>query len=249
MDREHFDALTRAFSASGSRRAALAGLLSAAALRHVAPVVAKAKRGESARVAVPARCYRGANCTPGKGKNTSRCDFSGSTVFFQGDFRGANLSQSNFTGTVLAQADFRGANLSGACLVGANLSEAKLGASVNLDKAIFCRTLMPDGSIEDRDCDKGTACCPTPPAICPQGEVCAPDCIGAPNQICSIFGTPCCNGLACTSTIFPLGLTFCQSPCTTTTECKQRYGNDYTCRIEAADCIFLPGALCCQKID
>jgi hypothetical protein len=151
-------------------------------------------------------------------------------------------------GAQLAQADFRGANLSGACLVGASLAEARLGASVNLHKAVFCRTIMPDGSVNDDDCDKGTPCCPTPPDICPEGEVCAPDCIGTPNQICSIFGTPCCSNLACTSLAFPPGLTTCQSPCTTVTECKERFGQNYTCRTDAEDCIYLPGALCCKAI-
>ena len=44
-------------------------------------------------------CYPGGTtCVPGKGKNTSGCDFTNSTAFFQGDFRGANLSNGNFSG-------------------------------------------------------------------------------------------------------------------------------------------------------
>lgn len=236
----------------------MATLLGAALLRVAsAPAMAKSgskhrgarKRTKGVQSQAASRCYPGTNCIPGKGRNTSRCDFSNSRVFFQGDFRGANLSNSNFTGAQLAQGDFRGANLSGACFVGASLADAKLGASVNLHNAVFCRTIMPDGSVNDRDCEQGTACCPTPPPVCPAGEVCGPDCISTPDQICSIFGTPCCNNLACTSMAFPLGLTACESPCTTVTECKQRYGQNYTCRIEANACIFLPGALCCRETD
>jgi uncharacterized protein YjbI with pentapeptide repeats len=153
MDRGQFDALARLVWTEQSRRTALATLLGAALLGQAPVSVASKKKAKASSKP----CYAGTRCTPGKGRNTSGCDFSGSVEFFEGDFRGANLSNSNFTGAQLAKANFRGANLSGACLVGASLADAKLGGSVNLHNAVYCRTLMPDGSINDQDCDKGTA--------------------------------------------------------------------------------------------
>ena len=108
-----------------SRRAALVTLLGAALLRHdPTGVLAKGRGKVKSQAKAKAKvkvCNPGTRCTPGKGRNTSGCDFSGSTAFFAGDFRGSNLSNSNFTGAHLAEADFRGANLSGACLVGTDL--------------------------------------------------------------------------------------------------------------------------------
>ena len=163
MDHERFDTLARRVFTDlrQSRRAAVATLLGAALLRHdLGSVLAKPKTKQAkAKVCYPG----GTHCTPGKGKNTSGCDFTGSTDFFEGDFRGANLSNSNFTGAVLARGDFRGANLSGACLVGANLLEAKLGSSVNLDKAIYCHTLMPDGTSHNNRDRQGNPLLPHAP--------------------------------------------------------------------------------------
>ena len=167
-------------------------------------------------------CYAGANCTPGKGRNTSGCDFTDSRAFFEGDFRGSNLSNNNFTGAVLARGDFRGANMSGSCLVGANLHEAKLGSSVNLGDAIFCQTLMPDGSLNNRDCDKGTRCCPTP-GVC-EGEACEGGTCVPPHNWCSIFGNPCCQGRVCTPTLSSPFLTTCQKHCETQSDCQDDPG-------------------------
>ena len=195
MDHEAFDRLTKLLSRAGSRRAALAA--GGAALLGRTPFLAAAKgKGKGKRhvksqakakgKAQPTPCYPGTSCIPGKGKNTSGCDFSGSTLFFRGDFRGSNLSNSTFTGAKLAQGDFRGANLSGSCFVDTTLLNARLGASVNLDKAIFCRTRMPDGAIDDSGCSKGTSCCPT---CIRAGNTCGAGIAGA---CCA--GTDCCNG-------------------------------------------------------
>ncbi len=134
-----------------------------------AEVLGKGKKRRKANVTPQAvdRCFPGTNCAPGRGKNTSRCDFSFSTVFQNTDVRGANLSQSTFAGANLTGADFRGANLSGACLVSADLTRAQLGASVNLGQAIFCNTTMPDGSINDSGCEGTTPCCHLRTQNCP----------------------------------------------------------------------------------
>ena len=94
-------------------------------------------------------------------------------MFHQLQAQGSNLSGANFTGAQMAEANFQGADLGGACLVGANLLGAAIDNSTNLKDAIFCRTLMPDGSLNDSGCDQGTPCCPAP-AIC-QGDACAGD--------------------------------------------------------------------------
>ena len=175
MDRVQFDILARLVSTQQSRRGALAVVLGAALLGHMpTPLPAKGHHEGKGKVydqakakATATSCYPGARCTPGKGKNTSGCDFSNSTLFRNTDVRGANLSNSTFRGADLAGADFRGANVSGSCFVGANLRDAKLGTSVNLGGTVFCRTTMPDGSINDRDCGKTTDCCPHLLQDCP----------------------------------------------------------------------------------
>jgi hypothetical protein len=160
MDHARFDTLARRVFTDlrQSRRTAVATLLGATLLRHeLGPVFAKPKA--KAKAAAADACFPSTNCTPGKGKNTSRCDFAFSTVFRNKDVRGSNLSNANFYNADLTGADFRGANLSGGCFINANLTGAKLGSSVNLKDAVFCRTTMPDGTIDNSGCDGDTPCC------------------------------------------------------------------------------------------
>jgi hypothetical protein len=160
MDHEHFDTLARRVFTDlrQSRRAALATLLGATLLRRDPDTVrAKPKAKTQAKACYPG----GTSCRPGKGRNTSGCDFSHSTLFQNTDVRGANLSHSSFFRADLRGADLRGANLSGSCLVGADLTGAKLGNAVNLGGAIFCFTTMPDGRIDTSGCDQESACCRT----------------------------------------------------------------------------------------
>ncbi len=170
MDRNQFDTLARLVWTKQSRRAALATVFGASL---VSANGGAAKRGRGARrVAAQAadRCYPGKNCTPGKGKNTSRCDFAFSTEFRNLDVRGANLSKSSFAGTNLRGADFRGANLSSGCFASADLTGAKLGASVNLHRAVFCNTTMPDGTIDNSGCEGETPCCHRRVQNCPDSS-------------------------------------------------------------------------------
>jgi hypothetical protein len=182
VDRERFDDLAVIVSTKRSRRAAVAALLGAALAGHAtAPFAAERKRKGKVRTqaktrAAVATCYPGTRCTPGRGTNNSRCDFSFSTLFRNRDVRGANLSNSTFRGADLRGADFRGANLSGGCFVGADLLGAKLGSSVNLGNTIFCDTRMPDGRIDDSGCSKHTACCPLLTRDCPDAFI---DCFAA----------------------------------------------------------------------
>jgi hypothetical protein len=255
MDREMFDALARLVATRQSRRAALAALLATGLTGGLgAGTDARKRRGGKVRArakvqakAAARRCFPGGTaCVPGRGRNASGCDFTASTALFQGDFRGSNLSHSNFSGAQMAQADFRGANLSGACFVKANLRDAKLGASVNLDKAIFCRTLMPDGSLNDRDCAKGTACCPTP-TVC-EGEACGPDDCVPNSDICTLlwFGNPCCSDQVCTTGIVPL-VTTCQLPCSTQQQCRDLDPSGrLVCANDALGCTYI-GTCCTQK--
>jgi hypothetical protein len=176
MDRLQFDALARLVSRKRSRRAALGAFVGALLLgQEPVATVSKAKRQNRSGVQAAANpCYPGARCAPGKGANNAGCDFSGSSAFAGRDVRGSNLSNANFTGADLRGADFRGANLGGSCFIGADLSGAKLGASVNQHQAVFCNTVMPDGTIDDSGCDRGTPCCPacSDAGSCPTGQSC-----------------------------------------------------------------------------
>jgi hypothetical protein len=154
-----------------SRRAAVATLLAATLLRRDAGLVLAKKKAKTTTNAADA-CYPGGTtCIPGKGKNTSGCDFANSALFANRDVRGANLSNSNFFAANLRGTDFRGANLSGSCFVSADLTGAKLGASVNLHGAVFCNTKMPNGKIDNSGCEGETPCCHLREQDCPDGII------------------------------------------------------------------------------
>jgi uncharacterized protein YjbI with pentapeptide repeats len=199
MDSNRFDALVRALHQPRSRRGALGALLGGV-LVHFAPAAegkpgkgrgrgknhrgaGKGKGRDEVRAAqVPATCCSTGNCTPGKGKNLSKCCYEGADVSGK-NFSGANLGSANFTEADASRANFAGANLGKACLVDTILTGAKVNSSTNLGGAIFCRTTMPDGSTNDSGCDRGTRCCNT--------------CI-AEGQTCGAgIGGACCAGTAC----------------------------------------------------
>lgn len=74
------------------------------------------------------------------------------------DLQNANLSftdlqRINLSGVDLRHANLYGANLRGANLSGANLSGADL-SHANLEAVVLCRTVMPNGSVHDRDCQR-----------------------------------------------------------------------------------------------
>lgn len=61
-------------------------------------------------------------------------------------FQDANLRWANFTNADLENVDFRGADLRGAKFNAALLKDS------NSQKSIFCRTIMSDGKLNNRDC-------------------------------------------------------------------------------------------------
>jgi hypothetical protein len=212
MDNRRFDALVRVVSRTATRRGALAALLGMAIAGRDA-VELRARRKQRARrkhragnvnTEAVSRCYPSKSCVPGPGRIASRCDFS-SADLRNLNAGGANLSNSNFTDADLRGAYFGGANLSGACFVGADLTGATLGASVNLRRAVFCDTIMPDGSTDDSGCDRGTTCCPTcRPATCESlGLECGawPDGCGGALEcgVCPPGATPACDDGMCVS--------------------------------------------------
>lgn len=203
MDGRSFDRFARILSATGSRRQAVLALIGSA-FAGTAPALteAKARRRGKARIrgrgrnrrlraeAVPSRCCSTGKCTPGPGKNLSKCCYEGQNLAGK-HFKGANLGSAVFAGATLTNANFAGANLGKACLADADLTGAKINGSTNVGGAIFCRTTMPDGSINDSGCGKGAACCPT---CVPVGGACGEgaECCGDP---CLNGTCPCANGM------------------------------------------------------
>ena len=94
------------------------------------------------------------------------------------DARGAILANTNFTGADASGADFRAAVLNGACFVDADLTDARIDNSTVLDRAIFCNTVMPDGSIDNSGCGQQSTCCPCPDGNCTTNLGDQPDCAG-----------------------------------------------------------------------
>jgi hypothetical protein len=141
---------------------------------------AKDGKGNKGDKSTRHRCCGAKHCVPPTvSSNRSGCDFSGQSLTGNyrsshlsqidgrgADFSGADLRASSLSGACLSGADLRGADLRGAsleaaCLVDANLSGAKVDRSTNLTQAIFCRTVMPDGSTNDAGCRHATRCCLT----------------------------------------------------------------------------------------
>lgn len=94
----------------------------------------------------------GVNLTRGflSGAFLSGADLSGAFLN-EADLSGADLSGAFLSGADLVEANLRGAFLSGADLRGAFLNEADLSGAL-LENAKFCRTTMPDGTVNNRDC-------------------------------------------------------------------------------------------------
>jgi hypothetical protein len=185
----------------------------------------------------PAACCGTKSCPdPEPGSTRSECDYAGQSFAgqdhdgstFRGiDGRGATFNQTDNHGSVFAEAclqgaRFRRARLDGstwgdACLFGADFAGADLGDDLTLfDNALFCNTVMPDGSVNDRDCGRATACCrreaepgpacqaaadcadqPCRTKTCQNGT-CAYDEVftgPSPNALCTF----CCDGDCCLS--------------------------------------------------
>lgn len=66
--------------------------------------------------------------------------------FSGADLSYANLQYANLENATLSDANLQGTNLSNADLLGANTNGADIGS------AIYCNTVMPDGSVDNNDC-------------------------------------------------------------------------------------------------
>jgi hypothetical protein len=82
--------------------------------------------------------------------NLRRADFSGANLHLA-NFTGAYLREANLTGADLGDAVLQNANFKGAVLAGANLKGAKVDGA-KWDEAKFCKTIMPDGAVNDSGC-------------------------------------------------------------------------------------------------
>ena len=230
MDRERFDALTRLLATTGSRRKTLGVLLAAAVAgghaesllaarkrkrRHGRPRGNKRVRSQQA----PAGCFPGSptGCIPGPKANLSTCDFEDSNSLENVNCTSCNLSGANLQDADASGANFNKANLQKACLVDADLTGATINASTNLKDALFCRTTMPNGSINNSGCSKGTNCCPTCDAEhpCGSGQVC---CNGR-----------CQNGECCRDADCPSGLCCARTCCDAGQVCNTGPNPDACC--------------------
>jgi hypothetical protein len=210
MDPTRFDALVRSLGTVASRRRTVAHLLTGLVAPLFLGLAAEAdgKNGKGKRKndgkdrgrarqgkgrgknrkdrirseQLPANCCSSGDCAPGKGKNLAKCCYDGQD-FAGANFEGSNLGSANFAGANASNASFGGANLGKACLVDAILTGATINNSTNLGGVIFCRTVMPDDSVNNSGCNQATRCCQT---CIEEGEGCGPN-----------IGGACCDGLSC----------------------------------------------------
>ena len=82
--------------------------------------------------------------------NLRRADLSGANLHMA-NFTNAYLREANLSGADLSDAVLLNANMKGAVLNGANLKGAKLDGA-KLDEVTFCKTVMPDGAVNDSGC-------------------------------------------------------------------------------------------------
>ncbi|MFN8593179.1 MAG: pentapeptide repeat-containing protein [Thermomicrobiales bacterium] len=215
MDDNNFDRVARVVGGALSRRAAL-GVLLAALVPGRGDVAARGsgKRPGNARgrgrgkndagrgrrkTRAEAVCYGGSPCAVTSSANLANCDFGGSSALKNANCASCNLSGANLKNANAAGVNLKNANLAKACLVDANLTGATMSGSTNLSGALFCRTKMPNGTINNAGCGKSASCCQTCVAI---GGVC-----GA--------GGDCCGGAACQNGVCacPVGTINCHGAC------------------------------------
>jgi uncharacterized protein YjbI with pentapeptide repeats len=82
--------------------------------------------------------------------NLNNADMRGANLR-AADLRHADLRDANISGANLRKADLSGADLSGANLYKADLTDANFHSESGL--ARLCKTVMPDGSVDNSGCD------------------------------------------------------------------------------------------------
>ena len=210
-------------------------------------------------------CWRAGACLPKKGSNVSRCNLHESTAFNGLDCTGCNVSRANLRGADARRANFTRANLSGSCLVDADFTGATFAKNTNLANAVFCRTTMPSGSVNNSGCGKGTRCCPTCPAAtcqtlgkqcgswpdpcsgtvdcgnCAGGAVCTAQgtCEAPPPPPCGGSGEACCAGSICDAPAVCNQQGMCETP---PQPCPA-----YTIRSATGECVFPCDAAPCAS--
>ena len=79
------------------------------------------------------------------------------TNFFAANLKGATLVNSTLTQSNLEDVNLVGADLTGANLAGSNMTDANLSKAIlvdtNFEGAIFCQTIMPEGTEDNTGCD------------------------------------------------------------------------------------------------
>ena len=211
MDTAHFDAITRRL---GTRRTALGGALAGLLL----PLSAAARKkghgkdnhrhrhgkgkdrtkgnGKHRATAQADSCWRAGACLLKKGANVSQCNLAGYSAPDDLNCTGCNLSRTNLRDADLTGVNFTKANLSGACLIDADFTGATFADNTNLANAIFCNTTMPNGSVNNSNCGRGTACC----LSCPASEtMCSDSCVDLQTDArnCGSCGHACGGGQSC----------------------------------------------------
>ncbi len=85
--------------------------------------------------------------------NLNDANLNGSNLSFA-NLEGADLSKTELGFANLGRAQLRRANLEGAILFEADLSGAKNLIEKQLDQAKLCKTTLPDGKVNNRDCEE-----------------------------------------------------------------------------------------------
>jgi hypothetical protein len=233
----------------------------------------KKKSTQPQPTANPGSCCGNKSCSPPTaasdrghcnfaGANFAGVNAAGSNIWYSNgtgttystDARPSNLSRVNFKyaclgGAIFRKADLRSSDLQGTCLVDADLTGAQTNSGTNFWNAIFCRTKMPDGSINNSGCGGGTSCCPTcdERRPCPDGQKCCNGkCVTCPaatdckDQVCD--GGRCVlankqNGVGCPGGVCCGGTCQAGKTCCDSAQCNGQVCCNGTCCTGGAQCV------------
>ena len=139
-----------------------------------------------------------ARTSPAVTSTAPRCARSTAAIrtFDQADLQGAVLSDACLQGASFRGADLRGSTWGGACLIDADFTGAALGETTTFADAIVCGTILPDGTIDNRDCARCPAAASESSArrgmhVRPPIASAMP--IPARTDVCTCGGAPACT--------------------------------------------------------